>query len=230
MKGLKTIISLGLIAITLASCGNSGKQAKSGETAKQETVPATPSKTYREIAIEVVSDAIALKKITMNVFMDYGVNWELFEKGEKVYDENNELARFHIIDMVLAQRQQFYINNNMFKITQERLDNMSNKAKSLEGIANNTHISKADLDSIGIKADTFIRYFFHTVTNPSDTRTNYLISGAQLYQDLDKAINQTGEIAQEAAPQGEAIYNDVVPSNIKQYWDDFLIPYLTKRK
>lgn len=230
MKKLQFVFCWGLMAAALVSCGNSGKQPKTNDATKQETASVPHTKTYKEIAVEFVSEAIALKQISMNIFYDYGVNWELFEKGEKVYDEQNELSRYHIADIVLAQRQQFYINNNMFKITQERLDNMSNKAKSLEGIANNTHISKADLDSIGIKADTFIRYFFHTVTNPSDTRTNYLISGVQLYQDLDKAINQTGEIAQEAAPQGEAIYNDVVPSNIKQYWDDFLIPYLTKRK
>ena len=230
MKGIRIFICMGLIVATLTSCGNSGKQPKTNDAAKQETASVPNTKTYKEIAVEFVSEAIALEQISMNIFYDYGVNWELFEKGEKVYDENNELTRYHIVDMVLAQRQQFYINNNMFKITQKRLDNMSNKVQSLQGVPNDTQITKADLDSIGTKADTFIRFFFHTVVNPSGTRTNYLVSGSQLYQDLDKAISQTGEIAQEAAPQGEAIYNDVVPSNIKQYWEDFLIPYLTKGK
>lgn len=228
MKGLTTIICLGLIAVTLASCGNSGKQAKSGETAKQETAPATPSKTYREIAIEVVSDAIALKKITMNVFMDYGVNWELFEKGEKVYDENNELARFHIIDMVLAKRQQFYITNNTFKTIQGLIDDMDVKVRSLQGIQNDTKITQGDLELIITKADAYIRHFYDQANKPTYTRNDYFITGIQLYKDFENSINQTGEIAQEAAPQGEAIYNEALTSKVKQFWDSFLIPYLTK--
>jgi hypothetical protein len=38
-KKIKTIISLGLITLSLASCGNSGKQANSSEGTKQEAAP-----------------------------------------------------------------------------------------------------------------------------------------------------------------------------------------------
>jgi len=114
MKGINIILSLGLIAITLASCGNSGKQANSGEESKQEAAPQAQTKTYREIAVDFVSEAIALKQISLYIFFDYAVNWEKMEKGEKVYDEKNELTRFHIEDMVLDQRQKFYESNNTF--------------------------------------------------------------------------------------------------------------------
>ena len=70
MKEIKTIICMGLIAIALASCGNSGKQANSSEGSKQEAAPQEPTKTYREIAVEFVSEAIALKQISLYVFLD----------------------------------------------------------------------------------------------------------------------------------------------------------------
>lgn len=228
MKGFKTFIYCGLIAITLASCGNSGKQAKSGEEAKKEATPETPTKTYREIAVEFVSEAIAIKKISMNIFFDYGVNWELFENGEKVYDEKNELTRCHIIDMVLAQRQQFYMSNNTFKTMQGLADDMTKKLESLTDLKNDTQITRADLVLIGTTSSDFINYFINQAHRPSETRTNFLLTGGKLYKDFENAINLTGDIAQEATPTGDSIYSESITSTVKQYWENFLYPYLNK--
>lgn len=219
---------MGLIAIALASCGNSGKQTNAGEESKQEAAPQEPTKTYREIAVEFVSEAIALKQISLYVFLDYGVNWELMEKGEKTYDEKNELTRFHIEDMVLDQRQKFYESNNTFQTISKMLGDMAEKEKSLQGLKNDTQISQADLDLIGTKSMLFIDFVYKQAQRPTLRRSDFLVKGMEMYKEIEATINQTGEIAQEAAPMYESIYNECLTSSVKQYWETFLIPYLNQ--
>ena len=230
MKEIKTILCMGLIVITLASCGNSGKPANAGEGFKQEAVSQEPTKTYREIAVEFVSEAIALKQISLYIFLDYGVNWELMEQGEKVYDEKNELTRFHIEDMVLDQRQKFYESNNTFQTISKMLGDMGEKAKSLQGLKNDTQISQADLELIGTKSMLFIDYVYKQAQRPTLKRSDFLVKGMEMYKEIEAAINQTGEIAQEAAPKYKSIYNESLTSSVKQYWSTFLIPYLNQEQ
>ena len=228
MERIKTIIYLGLIALSLASCGNSGKQANSSEGTKQEPASQTPTKTYREIAVEFVSEAIALKQISLYIFCDYVVNWEMMEKGEKVYDEKNELTRFHIEDMVLDQRQKFYESNNTFQTISKMLGDMGKKAKSLQGLKNDTQISQADLDLIGTKSMSFIDFVYKQGQRPTLTRSEFLVKGMEMYKEIEAAINQTGEIAEEAAPKMASIYKESLTSSVRQYWESFLIPYLNQ--
>ncbi|SFO98984.1 hypothetical protein [Prevotella sp. tf2-5] len=230
MKKTIQIICIGCIATIIISCGNSGKQANSSEGTKQEAAPQAPTKAYREIAVEFVSEAIALKQISLYIFLDYGVNWELMEKGEKVYDEKNELTRFHIEDMVLDQRQKFYESNNTFQTISKMLGDMGEKAKSLQGLKNDTQISQADLDLIGTKSMLFIDFVYKQAQRPTLKRSDFLVKGMEMYKEIEAAINQTGEIAQEAAPKMGSIYNESLTSSVKQYWESFLIPYLNQNQ
>ena len=230
MKKTIQIICIGCIAAIIISCGNSGKQANSSEGTKQEAAPQAQTKAYREIAVEFVSEAIALKQISLYIFLDYGVNWELMEKGEKVYDEKNELTRFHLEDMVLDQRHKFYLSNNTFQTISQMSIDMGEKVESLKGLKNDTQITKADLDLIGTKLMSFIDYVYKQGQRPTLTRSEFLVKGMEMYKEIEAAINQTGEIAQEAAPKMGSIYNESLTSSVKQYWESFLIPYLNQNQ
>jgi len=107
---------------------------------------------------------------------------------------------------------------------------MGEKAKSLQGLKNDTQISQADLDLIGTKSMVFIDYVYKQGQRPTLTRSDFLVKGMEMYKEIEAAINQTGEIAQEAAPKYESIYNESLTSSVKQYWGTFLIPYLKQEQ
>lgn len=76
----------------------------------------------------------------------------------------------------------------------------------------------------------FIDFVYKQAQRPTLTRSEFLVKGMEMYKEIEAAINQTGEIAQEAAPKMGSIYNESLTSSVKQYWESFLIPYLNQNQ
>lgn len=228
MKEIKKIICLLCFAVIVIGCGNNGNQGNVKKNSNKETV--VPKElTYEEQTLEIVSNGWAVQKSLAPMWVDFSVNWELYNTRKKVYDAKNNLTTAEDERDAITMRQQFYMDNGIYDAVSKLLLDMEKSINDLKNKQNNTDITAGDLMLIVNRGKAFYQFLSEFRLYHLKTQNQLLEEGAAHLQELQSSIQKLGNVSQKAEPIGDRISKEISTSDIRNYRENVIKPYLNQQ-
>lgn len=227
MNKLKTIVCMGLITFTLASCGNSGKQAKSGDAPKQEAN--VPTMSYKDRAVEIATEALVIRKMSHYVMTDLVMNWDSFNAQQIIYDKDNNPVRCNSKAEAIRQRELFHIENYL-KVILNLLNDMDGQIQTMKNIQSDGSASVSTLETVKEQCGQLHWYLLQNGEAEAKTVDEFYNNAFQRLNNLDDAIKQSGDIVKDALEKAPAFYDAAETAAMKKYRENVLDPYIESVK
>ena len=223
MKKTIQIICVGCIATIIISCGNSGKQAKSGEAPKQEAN--VPTMSYKDRAVEIATEALAIRKLSYYVMMDIAMNWESFNGQHIIYDKDNKPVKCYSVSEFIRQRELFHLDNNL-KTNVNLLNDMDSQLQTMKNIQSDGSASISTLEAVKEQCSQLQGYLLQNDEVQAKSLKEFLDNTTARFDNLDDALKQTGDIVNAAGQKEQAFWETAETSIMKDYREKVLDPYI----
>lgn len=227
MRRFIHIICVGCIATLIISCGNSSKQAKSGEAPKQEAN--VPSMSYKDRAVEIATEALVIRRMSHYIITDFAMNWDSFNAQKVIYDKDNNPVRCNSKAEVIRQRELFHMENNL-KVILNLLNDMDGQIQTMKNTQSDGSASVSTLETVKEQCGQLHGYLLQNGEAEAKTVDEFLNNAFQRLNNLDDAIKQTGNIFKEALDKAPAFYDAAETAAMKKYRENVLDPYIESVK
>lgn len=227
MKKNIQIICIGCIATLIISCGNSSKQAKSGEAPQQEVN--VPTMSYKDRAVEIVTEALVIRKMSHYIMTDLVMNWDSFNAQQIIYDKENNPVRCNSKVEAIRQRELFHMENYL-KVILNLLNDMDGQIQTMKNIQSDGSASVSTLETVKEQCGQLHWYLLQNGEAEAKTVDEFYNNAFQRLNNLDDAIKQSGDIVKDALEKAPAFFDTAETAAMKKYRENVLDPYIESVK
>lgn len=221
MNGTKILILL--VAILFSACGNKANQGETVDAPKQEAN--VPSMSYKDRAVEIATEALAIRKLSYYVMMDIAMNWESFNGQHIIYDKDNKPVKCYSVSEFIRQRELFHLDNNL-KTNVNLLNDMDSQLHTMKNIQSDGSASISTLEAVKEQCSQLQGYLLQNDEVQAKSLKEFLDNTTARFDNLDDALKQTGDIVNAAGQKEQAFWETAETSIMKDYREKVLDPYI----
>ena len=227
MRTFYKIIGIGFVAISIMACGNKTNQTKTDDAPKQEAN--VPSMSYKDRAVEIVTEALVIRKMSHYVMTDLVMNWDSFNAQQIIYDKDNNPVRCNSKAEVIRQRELFHMENYL-KVILNLLNDMDSQIQTMKNIQSDGSASVSTLETVRNQCGQLHWYLLQNGEAEAKTVDEFMNNAIQRITSLDEAIKQTGNIFKEALDKAPAFYDAAENDTMRKYRENVIAPYIENLK
>ena len=183
MRTFYKIIGVGLVAISIMACGNKANQTKTDDAPKQEAN--VPSMSYKDRAVEIVTEALVIRKMSHYVMTDLVMNWDSFNAQQIIYDKDNNPVRCNSKAEVIRQRELFHMENYL-KVILNLLNDMDGQIQTMKNIQSDGSASVSTLETVKEQCGQLHWYLLQNGEAEAKTVDDTVVVDAHIYFSFSK--------------------------------------------